>query len=125
MIHIQLDFDRQELARYLDEHLNGPLGLRPSQRVVYDYVIGKVTSGSGGAIFIDARGGTGKPYIENTILAAVRLMDEESITLAVAASGIASILLLLGRTFILALKHRLSQQLIAHSILSDKVQPEN
>ena len=44
MIHIQLDFDRQELARYLDEHLNGPLGLRPSQRVVYDYVIGKVTS---------------------------------------------------------------------------------
>ena len=38
-------------------------------------------------------------HFENTILAAVRLIDQHSIALAVAASGIVAKLLSLGRTF--------------------------
>ena len=44
-------------------------------------------------LFIDARGGTGKTYVMNTILAAVRLLDQESggsIALAVGTTGIAA-----------------------------------
>ena len=47
--------------------------------------------------FIDALGGAGKTYTFNTILAAIRSTGK--IALAVASSGIAAILLSLGRTF--------------------------
>ena len=53
-------------------------------------------------LFIDARGGTGKTFVMNTILAAVRLIDAEkggSVALAVGTTGIAANLLHLGRTF--------------------------
>lgn len=51
------------------------------------------------AFSIDAPGGTGKSYLLNAFLASVRLLSEESIALAMAASGIAATLLLMGRTF--------------------------
>lgn len=73
--------------------------LTPSQKIVYDDIINAVIQNKGGAFFLDARGGTGKTFLENTILAAVRLMNSDGIAFAVAASGIASILLLQGRTF--------------------------
>ena len=53
-------------------------------------------------IFIDARGGTGKSFVLNTILAAVRIMDKEnggSVALATGTTGIAANILHLGRTF--------------------------
>ena len=50
-------------------------------------------------MFIDARGGTGKTFVLNAILAAVRILEEGSIALAVGATGIAANLLHLGRTF--------------------------
>ena len=53
-------------------------------------------------LFIDARGGTGKTFVMNTILAAVRLIEAEkggSVALAVGTTGIAANLLHLGRTF--------------------------
>ena len=48
--------------------------------------MGLVDSGSGGFIFLDAPGGTGKTFLLNTILAKVRLGGK--IALASASSGI-------------------------------------
>ena len=50
-------------------------------------------------LFIDARGGTGKTFLLNAILAAVRSLSSGSIALATGTTGIASNLLHLGRTF--------------------------
>ena len=98
-IQEELDFDRAELTNYLNERIQGPRALTESQRIPFDEVMSAVRNGNAGAFFIDAPGGTGKSYVLNSILAAVRLMSEDSIALAVAASGIAATLLLLGRTF--------------------------
>ena len=71
--------------------------LKTSQRAVYDAVLAAVAKSDGARIFIDAPGGTGKTYTFNTILKALR--SQGQIVLAVASSGIAAILLELGRTF--------------------------
>ena len=50
--------------------------------------------------FIDARGGCGKTYLLNAILAAVRSLEPDGcVALAMATTGIAANLLSLGRTF--------------------------
>jgi len=61
-----------------------------------------VANESGGIIFLDAPGGTGKTFLLNLILAEIRSKNE--IALAVASSGIASTLLDGGRTAHSALK---------------------
>lgn len=71
--------------------------LKPSQRAAYYAVLAAVACPKGQRIFFDAPGGTGKTYTFNTILAALRAKG--IIVLAVASSGIAAILLELGRTF--------------------------
>ena len=71
--------------------------LKQSQRAAYDAVRAAVKDPKGCRIFFDAPGGTGKTYTFNTILSALRA--EGLIVLAVASSGIAAILLELGRTF--------------------------
>ena len=48
---------------------------------------------------MDARGGTGKTFVLNRALDYVRLLDEDSIGIAVAFTGIAAQLLKGGRTF--------------------------
>jgi len=59
--------------------------------------LGVVQSGRPGAFFIDAPGGTGKSYVLNSSLAAVRLLTPDSIAIAVTVSGIATTLVLQGR----------------------------
>ena len=49
-------------------------------------------------MFIDARGGCGKTFLLNTVLAAVRLSEENAIAIASATTSIAAILLDLGGT---------------------------
>lgn len=98
-IQHELDFDRIELKDYHDTRMNGPNALTAEQRQIYEKVLSSVKNNQPGTFFIDAPGGTGKSYVLNTILAGVRLLDESSIAIAVAASGIAANLLLLGRTF--------------------------
>ena len=71
--------------------------LKESQQVLYHAVLAAIRARDGRRIFVDAPGGTGKTYTFNTILAALRA--EGHIVLAVASSGIAAILLDLGRTF--------------------------
>ena len=51
-------------------------------------------------MFIDARGGCGKTFILNAILAAVRSLDPDGcVALAMGTTGIAANLLQLGRTY--------------------------
>ena len=60
---------------------------------------GAVESNEVPSVFIDARGGTGKIFVLNTILAAVRMLEGGSIALAVGVTGIAANLISLGRNF--------------------------
>ena len=49
--------------------------------------------------FLKARGGTGKTFLLNRILYYIRLLDEDSVALSVAFTGIAATLLQGGSTF--------------------------
>ena len=66
------------------------------QKGIIDTIIAAVDAGRGGLFFIDGPGGTGKTFVENLMLARVR--SRHHVALAVASSGIASILLAGGRT---------------------------
>ncbi|GJT55210.1 ATP-dependent DNA helicase PIF1-like protein [Tanacetum coccineum] len=70
--------------------------LNPEQHVIYDRVIQSVQSQSGQFYFVYGPGGTGKTFLYKTIIS--RLRPERKIVLAVASSGIASLLLPGGRT---------------------------
>ena len=71
--------------------------LLPRQCAPVDAALAAIESNTGLGLFIDAPGGTGKTFSANCLLNAVRAKGE--IALAVASSGIAAILLELGRTF--------------------------
>ncbi|WVZ88743.1 hypothetical protein U9M48_035226 [Paspalum notatum var. saurae] len=70
--------------------------LNSDQRNVYDKITGCVLSGSSGFFFLSGHGGTGKTFLWNAIIASLR--SEKKIVLAVASSGVASLLLPRGRT---------------------------
>ena len=74
---------------------NEPL-LIPDQKLAYDTVSHRIVSQSGGFLFLNALGGTGKTFLINPLLA--RLCSQIKIALAVASSGIAATLLNWGRT---------------------------
>ena len=71
--------------------------LLPSQRAPVDAALGAIENSTGLGLFMDAPGGTGKTFSANCLLHGVRAKGQ--IALAVASSGIAAILLELGRTF--------------------------
>jgi len=70
--------------------------LNIDQKRVFDTVTECVLSGSAIFFFVCANGGTGKTCLLNAIIA--RLRSEKKIVLAVASSGVASLLLPRGRT---------------------------
>ncbi|XP_057811702.1 uncharacterized protein LOC131025941 [Salvia miltiorrhiza] len=93
LISDELRYDRKALT---NEHKALISKLTDEQRCVYDTVINATRSNYGGMFFIYGYGGTGKTFIWNTLLAALRSKGE--IVLNVASSGIASLLLPGGRT---------------------------
>ena len=74
---------------------NEPLLIR-NQKHAYDTILQRIVSQSGGFLFLDALGGTGKTFLINLLLANVRSLRK--IALAVASSGMAATLLNGGRT---------------------------
>ena len=70
--------------------------LNADQKNVFDVITERVLSGSAGFFFVCGHGGTGKTFLWNAIIA--RLRSEKKIVLAVASSGVASLLLPRGRT---------------------------
>ena len=92
----ELDFQTEDLTSMVEEKKKQ---FNDDQREVFDSIMRSVEKKEFTAVFIDARGGTGKTFILNAILAATRVLEGGSIALAVGATGIAANLLQLGRTF--------------------------
>ena len=99
LIREELDFDVEELKQFVNEKKPQ---LTESQKNVFETTLEAVESNKSLAVFIDARGGTGKTFVLNTILAYVRCLESNqggSIALATGTTGKAATLLPLGRTF--------------------------
>lgn len=95
----ETEYNAEQLRTYVEEKEST---LTNDQRHAYDLIIGKFNSKSGGILFLDAPGGTGKTFILNLVLAKIR--SQKKIAFAVASSGIAATLLEGGRTAHSALK---------------------
>jgi hypothetical protein len=89
----ETNYNTQVLQEFVAS--NEPL-LVTDQKKAYMEILSLVQAKTGGIIFLDAPGGTGKTFIINLLLAKIRAQQE--IALAVASSGIASTLLQGGRT---------------------------
>ena len=96
LIREELDFDSIHLSKLVDERKTS---FTKSQRKVFDLVMQAASQDSTLYVYIDARGGTGKTFVLNAILAAVRVMDGGSIGLGVGSTDIAANLFHLGHTF--------------------------
>ena len=91
-----MDFDVIELKALIESRKQQ---FTDSQRELFENVLEAVIKNKQLYVFIDARGGTGKTFVLNAILAAVRVMNGGTVALAVGATGNAANLLHLGRTF--------------------------
>ena len=87
LIQEELDFDIEALKEDL---MVKETKFTTSQRKVFENIIEAVANNSSLFVFVDAREGTGKTYVLNAILAAVRIMDGGSIALAIGSTGIAA-----------------------------------
>ena len=96
LIQEELEFDINNLRDTVAEK---QAKFTESQRKVFDTVMKAVEDRFPLCVFVDARGGTGKTFVLNGILAAVRTLDGGSVAIAVGSTGIAANLLHLGRTF--------------------------
>ncbi|KAL3628077.1 hypothetical protein CASFOL_028179 [Castilleja foliolosa] len=86
-------YDRPSLAL---EHSHSQLLLNSDQRQVYDCILSSYRTNSQILLFVYGHGGTGKTFLWKTIISFFRSLGK--VVLAVAASGIASLLLPSGRT---------------------------
>ena len=97
VIREELDFNTVELNDTVHHRLPT---FTEEQKNVFETIMNAVSNDEPLQAFIDARGGCGKTYLINTILAAVRTLEPQGCTaLAMATTGIAANLLDLGRTF--------------------------
>ena len=95
LIRSELQYNRSEQLQLFKERYANVKNLA-SQRRVVDAVIKALDTNAPMCAFVDAPGGCGKTYIFNCLLNKVR--SQGKIALAVASTGIASILLEGGRT---------------------------
>ena len=119
------DFNLSSLQEFVEQCCsNHEGGLFPSQRVVFDRLVNKLNCNEQLLAFIDARGGTGKTYLLNALLAFARCSSGSRITpaLAVATSGISSTQLINGRTF--HSRFRAPLNVLEHSVLDISVQTQ-
>ncbi|KAI4334689.1 hypothetical protein L6164_013404 [Bauhinia variegata] len=93
LIAAGLEYDKQALT---EEYNNLKSSLIDEQKRVLYTILHAVDTNSGGMFFLYDHGGTGKTFLWRTLTAAIR--STGNIVIAVASSGIASLLLLSGRT---------------------------
>ena len=97
VIREELDFLTEDLSNTVEQRIPT---FTDEQKTVFNTVMEAVRKEEPLQAFIDARGGCGKTYLLNTLLAAVRSLEPQGCTaLAMATTGIAANLLELGRTF--------------------------
>jgi len=89
----ELAYDQHSLTTDAD---NAEDRLNDDQRNAYETILNVVTNKEGKLFFVYGSGGTGKTFVWTTLLS--RLRGQGKIVLVVASSGIASLLLLGGRT---------------------------
>ena len=89
----QLDYVQEDELARLNERLSL---MNVEQRSAYDAIVASVTNALGQTFFLHGPAGTGKTFVYNTIC--YRLRSDGLIVLCVASSGIASLLLIGGRT---------------------------
>jgi hypothetical protein len=87
------NYNRPLLAKERDESVPK---LNADQKRIYDLIISASAASSQQLVFVYGHGGTGKTFLWKTIISTLRC--EGKIVLAVASSGIASLLLPSGRT---------------------------
>ena len=96
-IREELDFDFEETAAIARDRLER---MTTEQRAIFDVVMEHIEGRRPVQIFIDARGGCGKTFTLEGILAAARTSEPGgAVALAMATTGLAANLLPLGRTF--------------------------
>ena len=96
-IREELDFDFEEMKSTSEAAIQT---FTPEQLTVYETVMDAVKSGKPLCTFLSARGGCGKTYLLNGLLASIRSLEPGGcVALAMATTGIAANLLKLGRTF--------------------------
>ena len=106
VIRDEKDYNVSELAAEVEEVVPR---FTHGQLQIFNMVLEAVENKTSLCVFIDARGGCGKTFLLNGILAAVRSFEPSGcVALAMATTGIASTLLSLGRTFHSRLKAPLS-----------------
>ncbi|XP_061993578.1 uncharacterized protein LOC133711477 [Rosa rugosa] len=93
LLREELDYDFNTLKQ---EHAILVTQLNAGQKAVYESVIKVVEESKPGLFFVNGHGGTGKTFLWHVIIS--KLRSERKIVLAVASSGIASLLLPNGRT---------------------------
>ncbi|XP_076927002.1 uncharacterized protein LOC143590389 [Bidens hawaiensis] len=94
--NLLMDGKNYDMLLLAAEHLSSLGLLNPQQRLIYDRVMIAMSSDQQALCFVYGHGGTGKTFLWTTIIAALRSTGK--IVLAVAAFGIASLLLPSGRT---------------------------
>lgn len=87
---------REELAYETDSWQQMWPSLNAGQTAAAEAIWDAISQSNGQLFFLDGYGGTGKTMLQNTVLRRVR--HESNVAIAVASSGIASILLQGGRT---------------------------
>ena len=106
LIREELNFNTDSLKELSSERYGQ---FTEEQRQVFDTILDAVKRNLPLQLFINARGGCGKTYVMNAVLAAVRSLEPGGcVALAMATTGIAANLLTLGRTFHSHLKAPLS-----------------
>lgn len=86
------NYNREELKQEKEENVPN---LNSDQRQIYDLIMNAFVANRQELIFFYGHGGTGKTFLWKTIISTLR--SEGNIVLAVASSGIASLLLPVGR----------------------------
>ena len=125
VIREEKEYDMTELASSLEELMPR---FTEGQSDIFTTVMGAVKEERQLCVFIDARGGCGKTFILNAVLAAVRSLDADGcVALAMGTTGIAANLLQLGRTYHSRMKAPLTPtedstlQISAQSVLAKLV----
>lgn len=93
LIQEERRYDRHQLS---EEHNQLVSTMTVEQRSVYDRILTAVQNDRGGVFFLYGYGGTGKTFVWKALSSALRSQGE--IVIAVASSGIASLLIPGGRT---------------------------
>ena len=93
LIAEQLSYDNDEQTEVADQRIPT---LNNGQHAAFDAIVNAVETKSGQTFFLHGPGGTGKTYVYNTLCHF--LCGQRKIVICVASSGIASLLVMNGRT---------------------------